>query len=45
VGYAFLDAATRGHFTWRLRIVSIVAFLSFCAAMAALRMQGGIANL
>ena len=44
VGYAFLDAATRGHFTWRLRVVSIIAFVSLCAALAVLRFQG-VANL
>ena len=44
VGYAFLDAATRGHFTWRLRILSVTAFVVFCAAMAALR-AGPIADL
>ena len=37
VGYVFLDAGTRGHFTWSLRLVSIVVFAAICAMMAALR--------
>lgn len=34
VGYLFLDAGTRGQFTWSLRIVSLVAFLVFLAVFA-----------
>lgn len=37
VGYLFLDASTRGHFTWTLRILSAFAFVAICIAMAALR--------
>lgn len=37
VGYVFLDAATRGQFTWRLRIAAVVAFAAVCVAMASLR--------
>lgn len=39
VGYVFLDAGTRGQFTWPLRIVSVVAFAAICVAIAALRHQ------
>jgi len=34
VGYLFLDAGTRGQFTWSLRIVSLLAFAVFLAALA-----------
>lgn len=37
VGYVFLDAGTRGQFTWPLRIASVVAFAAICVAVAALR--------
>ena len=37
VGYVFLDAGTRGQFTWRLRIAAVVAFAAVCVAMASLR--------
>ncbi len=39
VGYVFLDAGTRGHFTWRLRITALVAFAAIWVAMASLRGQ------
>lgn len=34
VGYLFLDAGTRGQFTWPLRLVSLVAFILFFASLA-----------
>lgn len=34
VGYLFLDAGTRGQFTWPLRLVSLVAFVLFFASLA-----------
>ena len=34
---AFLDASTRGHFTWPLRIVSVVTFAALCLALSVLR--------
>lgn len=37
VGYVFLDASTRGQFTWPLRIVAVVAFAAIYVAMSALR--------
>lgn len=37
MGYVFLDASTRGHFTWSLRLLSIVVFAAVCVTMAALR--------
>lgn len=37
VGYVFLDASTRGQFTWSLRIVALVAFAAIYVAMSALR--------
>ena len=37
LGYIFLDAGTRGQFTWQLRIISVLAFIGFCAAIVALR--------
>lgn len=40
LAYLFLDAGTRGHFTWQLRIISVVAFVGICVAIAALR--GGL---
>ncbi len=39
VGYVFLDAGTRGQFTWPLRIASVVAFAAICVAISALRQQ------
>ncbi len=39
VGYVFLDAGTRGQFTWSLRIASVVAFAAICVAISALRQQ------
>lgn len=39
VGYVFLDAATRGQFTWRLRIVAVVAFAAICVALQSLHQQ------
>lgn len=39
VGYVFLDAGTRGQFTWSLRIASVVAFAAICVAISALRHQ------
>ena len=32
VGYLFLDAATRGHFTWRLRLVCVAAVVAMLLA-------------
>ena len=37
IGYLFLDAGTRGQFTWTLRFASIVAFGVICALVAMLR--------
>lgn len=37
VGYVFLDASTRGQFTWPLRLVAVVAFAAIYVAMASLR--------
>lgn len=37
VGYVFLDASTRGQFTWPLRIASLAAFGAICVAMETLR--------
>lgn len=37
LGYVFLDAGTRGQFTWQLRIISVLALIGFCAAIVALR--------
>jgi hypothetical protein len=37
VGYVFLDASTRGHFTWPLRIAAVAAFAAIYVAMSALR--------
>lgn len=37
LGYIFLDASTRGHFTWRLRILSVLTFAVLCAVVVALR--------
>ena len=37
LGYIFLDAGTRGHFTWSLRIVSVVTFAALCLALSILR--------
>ncbi len=39
VGYVFLDGATRGQFTWALRIASVAAFAAIWVAMASLRHQ------
>ena len=40
LSYLFLDAGTRGHFTWQLRVISVLAFVGICVAIAALR--GGL---
>lgn len=37
LGYIFLDAGTRGYFTWSLRIVSVVTFAALCLALSVLR--------
>jgi len=37
VGYVFLDASTRGHFTWSLRILSMLVLVGVFVTMAALR--------
>ena len=37
IGYLFLDAGTRGQFTWTLRIISIIGFFSICGVVAMLR--------
>ena len=37
LGYILLDAGTRGHFTWSLRIVSVVTFAALCLALSILR--------
>ena len=37
LGYIFLDASTRGHFTWSLRIVSVLTFAALCLAISVLR--------
>lgn len=37
VAYVFLDASTRGHFTWSLRILSALVLVGIFATMAALR--------
>lgn len=37
LGYIFLDAGTRGHFTWSLRFVSVVTFAALCLAISVLR--------
>lgn len=37
IGYLFLDAGTRGQFTWSLRLLSLVAFSVLWAAMTMLR--------
>ncbi len=39
LGYVFLDSATRGQFTWPLRIASAVAFAGIYVAMSSLRNQ------
>ena len=39
IGYLFLDAGTRGQFSWTLRIASIVAFGVICAVVALLRQR------
>ncbi|MFQ5494002.1 MAG: hypothetical protein ACE5EX_01345, partial [Phycisphaerae bacterium] len=39
LGYLLLDASTRGHFTWPLRILSVVAFVTLFAAVVLLRQQ------
>lgn len=36
VGYVFLDASTRGHFSWPLRIASVFAFALLFAVVAIL---------
>jgi len=37
VGYLFLDAGTRGQFTWLLRFTSVVAFAVICIVVAMAR--------
>lgn len=37
IGYVFLDASTRGHFTWQLRFASFVALAGLCLAVLALQ--------
>ena len=37
--YLFLDSGTRGHFTWPLRILTIIAFVGICVTIA---MVGGL---
>jgi hypothetical protein len=37
VGYVFLDGSTRGHFTWSLRLLSIMAFAALCLLTAIVR--------
>lgn len=37
LAYIFLDAGTRGHFTWTLRATAVLAFGALCAALSALR--------
>lgn len=39
VGYVFFDAATRGQFTWRLRMFAVVAFAAICVALQYLHQQ------
>lgn len=34
LGYLFLDASTRGHFTWSLRITCLLTFVSICVMVA-----------
>jgi len=34
LAYLFLDASTRGHFSWSLRLLSILLFCVICFAMA-----------
>ena len=36
LGYLFLDAGTRGQFSWSLRIVSLITFVVMLAAVHAL---------
>lgn len=33
LGYLFLDAGTRGQFTWLLRLFAVVAFATICGAL------------
>jgi len=37
VGYVLLDASTRGHFTWSLRILSVLVLVGVFMTMAAMR--------
>jgi hypothetical protein len=37
LGYVAFDSMTRGHFTWQLRILGVVAFLAMWLAASALR--------
>lgn len=39
VAYVFMDGATRGQFTWSLRLVSVVAFAAIYVALTSLRHQ------
>lgn len=36
LAYLFVDAGTRGQFTWRLRLFSAVAFVGICALLVGL---------
>jgi hypothetical protein len=33
LAYLFLDAGTRGQFTWPLRVFSVVAFVGICVLL------------
>ncbi len=37
LGYIFLDAGTRGQFTWQLRFACVLAFAAVCAIVTALQ--------
>lgn len=36
MAYLFFDITTRGHFTWPLRVVSVLAFMVICVALMAI---------
>jgi len=38
LGYLFLDAGTRGHYTWTLRAVAVLGFAGLCAALVLLHL-------
>jgi len=38
LGYLFLDAGTRGHYTWTLRAVAVLGFAGICAALVMLHL-------